>query len=165
MLPEKASQFHAVVPIQLEVQQQELVDIRVCGQPLHKRQGGMEHVYVVVPPLGTSFSVQHTVGGCFILFCCARVIFANGDAVHSLTSGIWESSASLYHRFSTMTSHTESPILPTVYLLCATVKPCSAFHTLLSERCPFYGYHFTKSVAATGLLGSLYRIDKYHKGE
>lgn len=24
---------------------------------------------------------------------------------------------------------------------------------------------FTKSVAATGLLGSLYRIDKYHKGE
>ena len=97
MLPEKAGQFHAIVPLQLDVQQQELISARILRQPLHKRQGGMEHVYVVVPPLGTAFSLQHMAGGCFILLCGARVIFANGDAVHELTSGYVD-----FHRHYTM---------------------------------------------------------------
>ena len=44
-----------------------------------------------------AFSLQHTAGGCFILFCGARVIFANGDAVHELTSGYVD-----FHRHYTM---------------------------------------------------------------
>ena len=39
-------------------------------------------------------------------------------------------------------------------------RPCCAYN-----RGVFFFCRFTKSVAATGLLGSLYRIDKYHKGE
>ena len=57
----------------------------------------MEHVDVIVPALDMAFSLQHTAGGCFILFCGARVIFANGDAVHELTSGYVD-----FHRHYTM---------------------------------------------------------------
>ena len=86
VLPQKVGQLYAVIPIQLDVQHQELVDVRVLCQPFHERSGRVEHLNVVVLPPNTAFSIQHMAGGCFILFRCARVIFTYGDAVHDFTS-------------------------------------------------------------------------------
>lgn len=97
MFPQEAGQLHTIIPVQLNVQQQELIGVRVRGQPLHQRRGGVEYLHVIVPSLGTSFSLQHMTGGCFILLRGARVIFANGDAVHELTSGYVD-----FHRHYTM---------------------------------------------------------------
>lgn len=49
MLPQEAGQLHAVVPAQLDVQQQQLVGVRGLSQPFHQRLGGVEHLHVVIP--------------------------------------------------------------------------------------------------------------------
>lgn len=88
LFPEEAGQLHAVVPLQLDVQQQELIGVRVSRQPLHQRRGGVEYLHIVVPPPCAASPLQDAAGGGFILFCGAGIVFTYGDTVHEATSRV-----------------------------------------------------------------------------
>ena len=109
MLPQEAGQFYAVIPIQLDIQQQELLSAGVRTQPFHQRRGGMEHIHVIVLAPDAASSIQRVAGGGFILFRSAGVIFTNSNAVHALTS--WHGFLPLfYHIIFTLTSLMEPTI-------------------------------------------------------